>query len=519
MVCTTPRSWRRDVERQMRLTPNTRFAAARGETRKSVTEKETIVATYYYDDPRSVCAEPGRQSMVIKPSSKPVMKERASNAAEWMAAISGDKRSLHKKEPAFEEVDGSEFAAFAARERQHLLDLGIDESEEDMNAEINRRWELRGGRSAKIDSSSKSVVAKSNLETKSNVEKSEKEPTLHLLDIVLSDTQANMLGLKFMGSIKGKYLYIEEENASFNVIMVHGDKTAALKKISKPEYKNCCVATYDGRGIIRILVKNTVVRQEFTLPHKFAGRIEIYDGDGKLLRQEYAPTHELHGCIDFFDEHDIIVRREYAPTHMWYGRIKHIEGGKVVRFGYTTPSHPWYKMWRRVCRCFRAIGRFSLCLRQIAAVVTQSRAARKRWQRAICRVIKLEQHYKAQTVIHRAEFEERRRVREACKKVKEFKAKDWAPSIMPGIRPAVRKWVKEDAGESARARARGKKLEALESRKESIRKQLEAYNAKMIKQAKEQAERDRLREVGFAIMHNDRGAAHATAAWVGGGVG
>ena len=146
-----------------------------------------------------------------KPSSKYVMKERASTAAEWMAAISGDKRLLHKKEPAFEEDDGSEFAAFAARERQHLLGLGINKDEEHMNAEINRRWELRGGRSAKIDSSSKSVVAKSNLETKSNVEKSEKEPKMHLLDGKLSDEQAATLGFKFQKWFKGKYLYMEEE--------------------------------------------------------------------------------------------------------------------------------------------------------------------------------------------------------------------------------------------------------------------------------------------------------------------
>jgi hypothetical protein len=49
------------------------------------------------------------------------------------------------------------------------------------------------------------------------------------------------------------------------------------------------------------------------------------------------------------------------------------------------------------------------------------------------------------------------------------------------------------------AAEKGKKAIALEERRERIRKQVEEERARMAKEAAEQDERDRLREIGFAI--------------------
>jgi hypothetical protein len=130
--------------------------------------------------------------------------------------------------------------------------------------------------------------------------------------------------------------------------------------------------------------------------------------------------------------------------------------------------------------------------------------ARKRWQWAIRRVILENKESARRTAANKAKSEARRRMRAAINEEKARKAKEWEPSALPGIAPAVGKWAEEDPGESVRARARGKKAEALEERKEAIRKQREVYLEKMVKEAAEQAERDRLRAVGFAMMRDEK---------------
>jgi hypothetical protein len=130
--------------------------------------------------------------------------------------------------------------------------------------------------------------------------------------------------------------------------------------------------------------------------------------------------------------------------------------------------------------------------------------AAKRWQMAIRRVIKENKHHKEQTLKNMEESEHRRRIRAACNETKERKAKEWENKAMPGIAPAVGRWAEDQPTVSDLAAAAGKKAVALNNRKEAIRKQREAAHAKMAAEAAAQAERDRLREVGFAMMHNEK---------------
>lgn len=88
-----------------------------------------------------------------------------------------------------------------------------------------------------------------------------------------------------------------------------------------------------------------------------------------------------------------------------------------------------------------------------------------------------------------------------CKK--EYKAQE-STMTMPGIRSVVGKTAVEIPGESVRARVKGKKAEAIETHKESIRKQREARLKAIEQEGKEQAERDRLLQVGFAMMRDER---------------
>lgn len=123
----------------------------------------------------------------------------------------------------------------------------------------------------------------------------------------------------------------------------------------------------------------------------------------------------------------------------------------------------------------------------------------KRWQAAIKRIIKENKHHKEETLKHAAESEQRRRIRAACKEAKDRKESEWEHKPLPGIAPATGKWAEEPKTASELAAAKGKKAVALEERRERIRKQVEEERARMAKEAAEQAERDRLLQVGFAI--------------------
>ena len=87
------------------------------------------------------------------------------------------------------------------------------------------------------------------------------------------------------------------------------------------------------------------------LRRAFSRAIEFFEND-KHARTEYAPTHKLHGCINFFEDGEL-VRTEHSRDFL--RRM----------------------MWMRVCRCFRAIGRFSLWLRKTYTKVHRVHGPRK----------------------------------------------------------------------------------------------------------------------------------------------
>jgi hypothetical protein len=70
------------------------------------------------------------------------------------------------------------------------------------------------------------------------------------------------------------------------------------------------------------------------------------------------------------------VRTEYAPTHERHGKIHFFENGEIVRTEYSR-CYMRRMVWMRVCRCIRAIGCFSLCLRKAYVKVHRVHGRRK----------------------------------------------------------------------------------------------------------------------------------------------
>ena len=138
------------------------------------------------------------------------------------------------------------------------------------------------------------------------------------------------------------------------------------------------VLTYsvpEARGSARVFAQRVVdvvrrmyIHKHFPLPTLSessaswtAGKLSFYE-DGTHVRTEYAAAHPQHGEIDLIEDGKH-VRTEYAAAHPQHGEIRFFADGKPVRTEYTAAARR-YKAWRRVSRCLRAVGRFSLCLRK-----------------------------------------------------------------------------------------------------------------------------------------------------------
>ena len=145
---------------------------------------------------------------------------RAASIASFMSAMGEPRKVSPKKEAVVVVVDNDDdaddtFASFAEREKNKILDLGIEPDEEYLYAEINRRWELKHG-SKSVALKAKATSKGSATVTSSKVvkpEKNEKEsaedgdPPMHMIDTKLDAATAKAMGVEFVGEIKGKFLY------------------------------------------------------------------------------------------------------------------------------------------------------------------------------------------------------------------------------------------------------------------------------------------------------------------------
>ena len=138
----------------------------------------------------------------------------------------------------------------------------------------------------------------------------------------------------------------------------------------------------------------------------------------------------------------------------------------------------------------------------------KGRAAVRRWQWAINKVMKENRHNKAETLKHAAELQRQRDVRVAALEAREtsvLKDAQTRPSTtQPGIKPTFGKGAAEPLTVSDRAAAAGKKAIALQERKEVLKKQREEQRQKEAERTAVDAERERNLEVGRAMMRNEK---------------
>ena len=103
--------------------------------------------------------------------------DKAALIASWVSSM-GDKRKAAAPPAADDEWqeegdDVSTFAAFSAKERQSIADLGIKADEEWILAEINRRWESANG--GKVEAKPKTETSSSKNVKKAKGEDSDRD--------------------------------------------------------------------------------------------------------------------------------------------------------------------------------------------------------------------------------------------------------------------------------------------------------------------------------------------------------
>lgn len=133
--------------------------------------------------------------------------------------------------------------------------------------------------------------------------------------------------------------------------------------------------------------------------------------------------------------------------------------------------------------------------------------AKRRWKWAVHLVLKENRSNQLLSRAHREESERQQRVRAAAKAAKEAKAfkeaQTRSSTTMPGIAPAFGKGADSQTA-SERAAAAAKRAVRAQEAKEKILKHREEKRQEEIKNAAAEAERERLLEVGRAMMRNQK---------------